>query len=181
MLFKQKMFLDEDERGNKLLTPLAGIFVSKSNKDITIELSKLEPGWKIKGSNVKVRTGNLVVNSLPPLIVMIKIHAACLSATGLAMDKLVGLSESLERENSSPILKTIPLLRVSLLLLLLFVFGKRMLPFPRRGSRVVWMSTYKKAKNPVFQVTCSCLVRYRSTLNQSDNLISEENPYLSTV
>ena len=66
MLFKQKMFLDEDERGNKLLTPLAGIFVSKSNKDITIELSKLEPGWKIKGSNVKVRTGNLVVNSLPP-------------------------------------------------------------------------------------------------------------------
>ena len=70
-------------------------------------------------------------------IVMIKIHAAFLSATGLAMDKLVGLSESLERENSSPILKTIPLLRVSLLLLLLFVFRKRMLPFPRRGSRLV--------------------------------------------
>ena len=69
MLFKQKMFLDEDERGNKLLTPLAGIFVSKSNKDITIELSKLEPGWKIKGSNVKVRIGNLVVNSLPPLMI----------------------------------------------------------------------------------------------------------------
>ena len=126
------MFQDEDERGNKLLTPLAGIFVSKSNKDIKIELSKLEPGWKIKGSNVKVRIGNLVVNSLPPLIVMIKIHAAFLSATGLAMDKLVGLSESLERENSSPILKTIPLLRVSLLLLLLFVFRKRMLPFPRQ-------------------------------------------------
>ena len=179
MLFKQKMFQDEDERGNKLLTPLAGIFVSKSNKDIKIELSKLEPGWKIKGSNVKVRIGNLVVNSLPPLIVMIKIHAACLSATGL--DKLVGLSESLERENSGPILKTISLLRVSLLLLLLFVFRKRMLPFPRRASRVVWMSTYKKAKIPVFQVTCSFLVRYRSTLNQSENLISEENPYLSTV
>ena len=69
MLFKQKMFLDEDERGNKLLTPLAGILVSKSNKDITIELSKLEPGWKIKGSNVKVRIGNLVVNSLPPLMI----------------------------------------------------------------------------------------------------------------
>ena len=69
MLFKQKMFLDEDERGNKLLTPLAGIFVSKSNKDIKIELSKLEPGWKIKGSNVKVRIGNLVVNSLPPLMI----------------------------------------------------------------------------------------------------------------
>ena len=137
MLFKQKMFQDEDERGNRLLTPLAGIFVSKSNKDITTELSKLEPGWKIKGSNVKVRIGNLVDNSLPPLIVMIKIHAACLSATGLAMDKLVGLSESLERENSSPILKTIPLFRVSLLLLLLFVFRKRMLPFPRRGSRLV--------------------------------------------
>ena len=124
MLFKQKMFLDEDERGNKLLTPLAGIFVSKSNKDITIELSKLEPGWKIKGSNVKVRTGNLVVNSLPPLIVMIKIHAACLSATGLAMDKLVGLSESLERENSSTILKTIPLLRVSFSVAVVVCFSK---------------------------------------------------------
>ena len=60
---KQKMFQDEDERGNKLLTPLAGIFVSKSNKDIKIELSNLEPGWKIRGSNVKVRIGNLVVNS----------------------------------------------------------------------------------------------------------------------
>ena len=69
MLFKQKMFQDEDERGNRLLTPLAGIFVSKSNKDITTELSKLEPGWKIKGSNVKVRIGNLVDNSLPPLMI----------------------------------------------------------------------------------------------------------------
>ena len=69
MLFKQKMFQDEDERGNRLLTPLAGIFVSKSNEDITTELSKLEPGWKIKGSNVKVRIGNLVVNSLPPLMI----------------------------------------------------------------------------------------------------------------
>ena len=48
------MFQGEDERGNKLLTPLAGIFVSESNEDIKIELSKLEPGWKIKGSNVKV-------------------------------------------------------------------------------------------------------------------------------
>ena len=60
---KQKMFQDEDERGNKLLTPLAGIFVSKSNKDIKIELSNLEPGWKVRGSNVKVRIGNLAVNS----------------------------------------------------------------------------------------------------------------------
>ena len=118
------MFQDEDERGNRLLTPLAGIFVSKSNKDITTELSKLEPGWKIKGSNVKVRIGNLVDNSLPPLIVMIKIHAACLSATGLAMDKLVGLSESLERENSSPILKTIPLLRVSFSVAVVACFSK---------------------------------------------------------
>ena len=67
MLFIQKMFQDEDKRGNRLLTPLAGIFVSKSNKDIKIELSKLKPGWKIKGSNVKVPIVNLVVNSLPPL------------------------------------------------------------------------------------------------------------------
>jgi len=50
-----------------------------------------------------------------------------MSATGL--NKLVGLSESLERENSGPILKTIPLLRVSLLLLLLFVFERRCCPF----------------------------------------------------
>ena len=57
------MFQDEDKRGNKLLTPRAGIFVSKSNKDIKIELSNLEPGWKIRGSNVKVRIGNLAVNS----------------------------------------------------------------------------------------------------------------------
>ena len=66
---KQKMFQDEDERGNLLLTPSAGIFVSNSNKDITIKLSKLEPGWKIKGSNVKVRIGNLVVNSLVSLMI----------------------------------------------------------------------------------------------------------------
>ena len=66
---KQKMFQDEDERGNKLLTPLAGIFVSKSNNDITIELSKLKPGWKMRGSNVKVRIGNLVVNSLASLMI----------------------------------------------------------------------------------------------------------------
>ena len=57
------MFQDENERGNKLLTPLAGIFVSKSNKEIKIELSNLEPGWKIRGSNIKVRIGNLAVNS----------------------------------------------------------------------------------------------------------------------
>ena len=63
------MFQDEDEKGNKLLTPLAGIFVSNSNKDIKIELSKLEPGWKIKGSNVKVRIGNSVVNSLVSLVI----------------------------------------------------------------------------------------------------------------
>ena len=64
------MFEDEDDRGNRLLTPLAGIFVSKSNKDIKIELSKLEPGWKIRGSNVKVRIRNLVVNSLASLMIL---------------------------------------------------------------------------------------------------------------
>ena len=63
------MFEDEDDRGNILLTPLAGIFVSKSNKDITIELSNLEPGLKIRGSNVKVRIVNLVVNSLASLMI----------------------------------------------------------------------------------------------------------------
>ena len=57
-------------------------------------------------------------------IVMIKIHAAFLSATGLAMDKLVGLSESLERENSGTILKTIPLLRVSFSVAVVVCFSK---------------------------------------------------------
>ena len=62
------MFQDEDERGNFLLTPLAGIFVSNSNKDIIIELSKLEPGWKIKGSNVKVYgRGIWLLTVWPPL------------------------------------------------------------------------------------------------------------------
>ena len=50
----QQVCKKEEERGHKLLQPLAGMFVSNSNEDIRIELSALEPGWKIKGSKVKV-------------------------------------------------------------------------------------------------------------------------------
>ena len=54
-------------------------------------------------------------------IILIKIHATFYTRQVWIS---LGLSESLERENSGPILKTIPLLRVSLLMLLLFVFSK---------------------------------------------------------
>ena len=40
--------------GNKLLTALAGLFVSNSNEDIIIEFTALESGWKIKEGKVKV-------------------------------------------------------------------------------------------------------------------------------
>ena len=40
--------------GNKLLTPLAGLFVSNSNENIRIEFTALESGWKIKEGKVKV-------------------------------------------------------------------------------------------------------------------------------
>ncbi|CAH3143299.1 unnamed protein product, partial [Porites evermanni] len=44
---------EEDKKGNRLLSPCSGMFVSNSKEDITIELSALEPGWKIKGSSIK--------------------------------------------------------------------------------------------------------------------------------
>ena len=40
--------------GNKLLTALAGLFVSNSNEDIRIEFTAVESGWKIKEGKVKV-------------------------------------------------------------------------------------------------------------------------------
>ena len=54
LFIKQQVCQKEEERGHKLLQPLAGMFVANSNEDIRIELSVLEPGWKIKGSKVKV-------------------------------------------------------------------------------------------------------------------------------
>ena len=54
LYIKQQVCQKEEERGHKLLQPLAGLFVSNNNRDIRIELSALEPGWKIKGSKVKV-------------------------------------------------------------------------------------------------------------------------------
>ncbi|KAJ7382360.1 Netrin receptor unc5c [Desmophyllum pertusum] len=43
----------EEEMGNRLLTALAGLFVSNSDEDIRIKLTDLEPGWQIKGCTVK--------------------------------------------------------------------------------------------------------------------------------
>ena len=40
--------------GNKLLTALAGLFVSNSDEDIRIEFTALESGWKIREGKVKV-------------------------------------------------------------------------------------------------------------------------------
>ena len=58
---KQSICHEEDKRGNRLLAPYSGMFVSNSKEDITIELSALEPGWKIKGSSIKVRKENYEV------------------------------------------------------------------------------------------------------------------------
>ncbi|PFX28749.1 hypothetical protein AWC38_SpisGene6490 [Stylophora pistillata] len=44
----------EEEKGNRLLTTLSGLFVSNSKENIKIELTDLDPGWEIKGANVKV-------------------------------------------------------------------------------------------------------------------------------
>jgi len=40
--------------GNRLLTALAGLFVSNTNEDIRIEFTALEPGFQVKDSKVKV-------------------------------------------------------------------------------------------------------------------------------
>lgn len=45
----------EERRGHRLLTTLAGLFVSNSDEVIQIDLSPLESGWEIMGSNIKVR------------------------------------------------------------------------------------------------------------------------------
>ena len=46
----------EEEKGNQLLTTLSGLFVSNSKENIKIELADLDPGWQIKGANVKVNS-----------------------------------------------------------------------------------------------------------------------------
>ncbi|XP_022785393.1 uncharacterized protein LOC111325770 [Stylophora pistillata] len=43
----------EAEKGNRLLTTLSGLFVSNSKESITIEFTDMDPGWQIKGNNVK--------------------------------------------------------------------------------------------------------------------------------
>jgi len=48
--------------GNRLLTALAGLFVSYTNEDIRIEFTALEPGFQVKDSKVKVwKTGKQLV------------------------------------------------------------------------------------------------------------------------
>ncbi|KAL9969789.1 hypothetical protein ACROYT_G022047 [Oculina patagonica] len=48
----------EEELGNRLLTALAGLFVSNSDEDIRIEFTALEPGWQIKGNKEKTIKSN---------------------------------------------------------------------------------------------------------------------------
>lgn len=45
----------EESKGRQLLTTLAGLLVSNSDEDIKIDISALEDGWKIIGSNLMVR------------------------------------------------------------------------------------------------------------------------------
>ena len=52
--YQQNVCQKEEEMGNRLLTALAGLFVSNSDEDIRIKLTDLEPGWQIKGCTVKV-------------------------------------------------------------------------------------------------------------------------------
>ncbi|XP_022785481.1 uncharacterized protein LOC111325831 [Stylophora pistillata] len=43
----------EESKDRQLLTTLAGLFISNSDKDIMIEVNGLEPGYEINGSTVK--------------------------------------------------------------------------------------------------------------------------------
>ena len=52
----------EEEMGNRLLTVLAGLFVSNSSEDIRIEFTALQSGWKIKEGKVKVFSPYLSFN-----------------------------------------------------------------------------------------------------------------------
>ncbi|KAJ7382364.1 Netrin receptor unc5c [Desmophyllum pertusum] len=53
----------EEEMGNRLLTALAGLFVSNSDEDIRIEFTALETGWQIKGGKVQTITSRDAWNS----------------------------------------------------------------------------------------------------------------------
>lgn len=44
----------EKARGRQLLTTLAGLFVSNSDKDIVINFRDVELGWKVKDGKTKV-------------------------------------------------------------------------------------------------------------------------------
>jgi len=49
----ENVYKKEKKKGNKLVAPRAGLFLSSNGDDVRIELGDLDPGWKIKGSNVK--------------------------------------------------------------------------------------------------------------------------------
>ena len=48
----------EKARGRQLLTTLAGLFVSNSDRDIEINFRDVELGWKVKGGKTKVGENN---------------------------------------------------------------------------------------------------------------------------
>ena len=50
----QQVRQKERERGSKLLTARAGLFVANTEDNINIELSVQQAGWRIKGSKIKV-------------------------------------------------------------------------------------------------------------------------------
>lgn len=51
---QQRVCEREESKGRRLLTTLAGLFVSNSDDDIKIAITALEEGWKIIGSHLMV-------------------------------------------------------------------------------------------------------------------------------
>ena len=52
--YQQRICEREQSKGRRLLTTLAGLFVSNSDEDIKIDITALEDGWKITGSHFMV-------------------------------------------------------------------------------------------------------------------------------
>jgi len=48
--YRQRVCEREESKGRRLLTTLAGLFVSNCDDDIKIDITALEEGWKIIGS-----------------------------------------------------------------------------------------------------------------------------------
>ena len=52
--YQQRVCEKEEGKGRRLLTTLAGLFVSDNGDDIKIDITALEDGWKIIGSRLMV-------------------------------------------------------------------------------------------------------------------------------